>query len=236
MVKRSLMLLAGLVFAVGAATAAQTPHASAAPCPDVEVVFARGTAETAPPLGLTGISFVETLRNRLPGKSVVGYGVNYPASSNFNDRVAFVRNVVQGINDAQDRIKYLAATCPGTDVVLGGYSQGGAVASYAANSGISVPEQYAQYASQAPKPMPTSVASHVKAVVLFAPPSQRWIRDIGAPPMTIGPLYASKTTRFCIPGDVVCDGGPVGQPNALHVLYGVNGMQVQAADYVAARL
>ncbi|MCM3896315.1 MULTISPECIES: cutinase family protein [Gordonia] len=233
--RRIALLTGSLVVAAGGVLAA-APHASAASCPDVEVVFARGTAETAPPVGLTGLSFAQALRSQLPGKSVAVYGVNYPASNNFNNRVAFVRNVVDGITDAQDHIRATAARCPKTGIVLGGYSQGGAVAAYAANSGIAVPARYAEYASQAPKAMPAEVEPHVKAVVLFAPPSDRWIRDVGAPEMNVGPRYKPKTVTYCIAGDVVCDGAPVGQPNGLHVLYAVNGMNVQAAQYAAARL
>src|SRR5690242_18694135 len=56
--------------------------ASAAPCPDVEVVFARGTFE---PAGVGGIgqAFVDALTSRLAGKSVDVYPVNYPASLDF---------------------------------------------------------------------------------------------------------------------------------------------------------
>lgn len=233
---RRLAILTGSLAVAAGGVLAAVPHASAASCPDVEVVFARGTSETAPPVGLTGLSFAQALRSQLPGKSVSVYGVNYPASNNFNNRVAFVRNVVDGITTAQDHIKATASRCPKTGIVLGGYSQGGAVAAYAANSGIAVPARYAEYASQAPKAMPADVEPHVKAVVLFAPPSDRWIRDIGAPEMNVGPRYRPKTVTYCIAGDVVCDGAPVGQPNALHVLYGVNGMNVQAAQYAAARL
>ena len=125
--RRIALLTGSLVVAAGGVLAA-APHASAASCPDVEVVFARGTAETAPPVGLTGLSFAQALRAQLPGKSVAVYGVDYPASNNFNNRVAFVRNVVAGITDAQDHIKATAARCPNTGIVLGGYSQGGAVA------------------------------------------------------------------------------------------------------------
>jgi cutinase len=51
-------------------------------CPDVEVVFARGTFE---PLGVgeTEQAFVNAHDVRLPGKDVETYGVNYPASLDF---------------------------------------------------------------------------------------------------------------------------------------------------------
>ncbi|GAA1481036.1 alpha/beta fold hydrolase [Gordonia sinesedis] len=222
--------------ALGASLAVSSPRASAATCADVEVVFARGTVEPAPPIGLTGISFVETLRTQLGGKSLRAYGVNYPASNNFNNRLRFAQQVVSGINDAQARVKYLAAKCPRTRIVLGGYSQGAVVAGYAANGGIAVPAQYREYASRVPGPLPPAVADHVAAIVLFAPPSDRWITDIGAPPIRIAAPYRARTVRYCIPGDTVCNGAPVGQPNGLHVLYAVNGMTLEASRFVVSRL
>ncbi|OPE55210.1 cutinase family protein, partial [Mycolicibacterium diernhoferi] len=61
------------------------PTASAEPCPDVEIVFARGTSE-APGVGGTGQAFVDAVRAQTPGKSVAVYPVNYPASDNFGNR------------------------------------------------------------------------------------------------------------------------------------------------------
>src|SRR4030088_1351757 len=58
------------------------PSASAAPCPDVEVVFARGTFEP-PGVGATGEAFVDSLRPQVGGKTVDVYPVNYPASLDF---------------------------------------------------------------------------------------------------------------------------------------------------------
>ena len=238
MIKRSLLVLLGVAM-VGAATltAVSAPRAAAAPgCADVEVVFARGTAEPAPRLGLTGIAFVEALRAQLPGKSVRAHGVNYPASSDFGNRLAFAQTVVNGVNDTQSRVKYLAATCPRTKVVLGGYSQGAVVAGYAANAGISLPPQYARYTSKIPPPLPSGAADQVAAIVMFGPPSDRWLRDVDAPPVKIDPRLTTRTTRYCIAGDTICNGAPVGQPNGLHVLYTVNGMAIDAARYAAARI
>jgi len=63
--------------ASGLAAAADDPS-----CSDVEVVFARGTFE-APGVGATGQAFVDALNARLGGKTVDVYGVNYPASLDF---------------------------------------------------------------------------------------------------------------------------------------------------------
>lgn len=237
MLKRILLVVvAALMALTGIAAAAAAPATAAPGCPDVEVVFARGTAEAAPPVGVTGLSFGDALTRRLPAKSVRITGVNYPASNDFNDRFGFVRNVVTGINRAQARIEAIARRCPRTDIVVGGYSQGAVVAGYAVADRIDIPDRYARYRSEAPRPMPAAIASHISAVVLFAPPSARWIRQVGAPPIRVGAAYRGKTVRYCIPGDVVCDGAPVGQPNALHVLYSVNGMTVQGADFAARRI
>lgn len=239
MTKHSVLpvLLGAVMLIAATAHFATPPPASAATaCPTVEVVFARGTVEPLPPLGLTGESFAAALRARLPGKSVVAYGVNYPASDRFANRAQFVQTVLNGINDAQNRIKYLARACPRTRVVLGGYSQGAVVAGYAANSGITIPARYREYQSLVPRPLPAEVSQHVAALVLFAPPSNRFIRDIGAPPIVIAPQFLKHTVRYCIPGDTICNGAPVGQPNALHVLYAVNGNTVDAAQFVAGQL
>ena len=67
---------------VGAA-AAITPSIVFAPvasadCPDIEVVFARGTDDTGG-LGAVGGAFVDALRGKVGGRSVGSYAVNYPA-------------------------------------------------------------------------------------------------------------------------------------------------------------
>jgi cutinase len=80
------------------------------------------------------------------------------------------------------------------------------------------------------------VANHVSAVVLFGRPSDQWMRDIGAPPVVIGPLYAPKTLNLCVPDDTICNGAPVGGPSVGHALYAVNGMTNEGAAYAASRV
>ncbi|NMO00092.1 cutinase family protein [Gordonia sp. TBRC 11910] len=235
--KRIFAIVSGLFIAVAATLVATAPAASAAPgCPNVEVVWARGTVESAPPVGLTGLAYTEALRGQVPGKSVVSYGVPYAAGSNFNKRMAFAYDVVKGVRATQARVTSLARMCPQTHIVVGGYSQGAVVASYAMTGGIDVPSRYHEYAHMVPVPLPDDVGRHVAAVVLFAPPSDRWIHDVGAPSIHVAPKYQSRTVRYCISGDVVCDGAPVGSPNGLHVLYSVNGNTIDAARFTAARV
>ena len=221
--------------AMGLPLTMSVQSATAAPCADIEVVFARGTVEPLPPLGLTGTAFVETLRASAGGRSVGSYGVEYQASGDFSNPTAFARTVLDGISDAQRHVEFIATTCPGTRIVIGGYSQGAVVAGFATMDGVppGVAPEYDQYI---PPPLPPEIASHVAAVVLFAKPSDRFMTDIGAPPIHVSPLYAGKTVEYCIPGDTICNGAPVGGPNALHVLYVVDGSTVNAANFVLSRL
>jgi cutinase len=207
--------------------AAPTPTANAADgaCPAVEVVFARGTNE-APGVGATGQSFVDALNARLPGKTVDVYGVNYPASLNFGQ-------AADGIVDASNKIQSIAASCPTTKIVLGGYSQGAAVAGYSTTD--SVPAGF-DLPAGITGPMPPAVAPHVAAVVLFGTPDS-WFMNLvarSAPPITIGQLYTAKTLQLCATGDPVCF--PGGLDRSAHSSYKDNGMADQAADFAARQL
>ena len=210
------------------------PAASAEPCPDVEVIFARGTSE-APGVGGTGQAFVDAFRNLTPGKSVAVYPVNYPASDNFTDRIRFAQNVVDGVRDAGTRLESMSAACPDTRMVLGGFSQGAVVAGYVTAASIpdGIPDEYIAYI---PNPLPPEVADHVAAVVLLGSPSDEFLNQFGAPIGTIGPLYAPKTLELCAPGDTVCDGTPGAMPSLAHAMYPLNGMVGEAAAYAAGKV
>ena len=210
------------------------PSATAQPCPDVEVVFARGTGEP-PGVGGVGQAFVDAVRSQVGAKSVNVYPVNYTASSDFGDRIGFARTVIDGIRDAGSHVETTAANCPDTRIVLGGFSQGAVVAGFVTSA--AVPQEVpAEYRSFIPNPMPPEVADHVAAVTLFGKPSEQFMRDIGAPPVVIGPLYADKTIDLCAADDTICNGAPVGGPSIAHALYGVNGMVGEAAAFVTGRL
>jgi cutinase len=201
------------------------PAVSAAPCPDVEVVFARGTFEP-PGVGVTGQAFVDALRPKLAGRSVDVYPVNYPASLDF-------ATAADGVADASNKIRETAATCPNTSMVLGGFSQGAAVIGYTTLD--SVPVGYT-LPPGITGPMPPEVAGHVAAVALFGKPSTGFLQTLNtdAPPIAVGHLYVPKTVDLCIPEDPICS--PSGSDNGAHNLYPENGMVSQAADFVARRL
>ncbi len=166
---------------------APVPIASAQPCSDVEVIFARGTGEP-PGVGGVGQSFIDALRSTAGGKSISVYPVNYAASGNFTDTMAFAQTVVDGIRDAGAHVQSTAAACPDTRIVLGGYSQGAAVAGFVTSAEVppGVPAAFV------PQPLPLEVADHVAAVALFGKPSEAWTNQYGAPPITHRPRVCGE--------------------------------------------
>ena len=104
---RRLGILGAVVAAVGALPVAliNVPTADAAPCPDVEIVFARGTTEP-PGVGGIGQAFVDSLRSQLGGRSVGVYAVNYPASNDFSS------STPAGGDDMSGHVQAMAANCP----------------------------------------------------------------------------------------------------------------------------
>ncbi len=200
---------------------APVPSAAADPCPDVEVVFARGTNEP-PGVGGIGQTFVDSLRSHVGTKSVGVYPVNYPATTNFP-------TAVDGITDAGTHVESMAARCPKTKMVLGGYSQGAAVMGFVTYS--QVPD--GAHLAQALQPMPPEVANHVATVALFGKPSSQFMSIINEPPITVGPEYAAKTIDLCVPNDPICSSS--GTPGAHHQ-YVETGLVDQAAEFAASRL
>jgi hypothetical protein len=201
---------------------APTPSAQAEPCPDAEVVFARGTTE-APGVGPTGEAFVEALRARVAPKWVGVYAVDYPATIEFS-------TAVDGINDARNHILATAANCPKTKMVLGGFSQGAAVMGFVTAS--VVPDGVSP--AEVPAPMPSEVSNHIAAVALLGKPSTRFMRAINDPAVTIGPQYVGKTIDLCVDNDLVCDTS--GRSFSAHNTYVDAGMTDQAATFAANQL
>ena len=217
-------LAVSLAFATTSAWAlliAPIPSAPAEPCPDVEVVFARGT-DDAPGLGEVGESFVDSLRTRVGTKSVGTYSVNYPASMDFP-------RAVDGITDAGTHVEQMAMSCPKTQMVLGGYSQGAAVMGFVTASQVPSGTSLGQDL----QPMPADVTNHVAAVVLFGTPSTQFMKFINQPAVTVGPLYAAKAIQLCAPNDPICGGSG---DFAAHRRYEQAGMIDQAADFAANRI
>ncbi|OBG26746.1 cutinase family protein [Mycobacterium sp. 852002-51057_SCH5723018] len=202
--------------------ASAIPFASAEPCPDVQVVFARGT-DDPPGLGPTGQAFVDSLRPRIGATSLDVYAVNYPATHDWTSAGE------AGISDAGAHVVSMAHDCPNTKMVLGGYSQGAAVMGFVTSAAVPPGIDPATV----PKPMDPEVANHVSSVVLYALPSDRAMSFFGAPPVVIGPLYQAKTIKVCAVEDPICaDGMNFG----VHMSYPSNGAVIDQGAAFAAGL
>ena len=203
--------------------ASAIPFASAEPCPDVQVVFARGT-DDPPGLGPTGQAFVDSLRPRVGAKSLDEYAVNYPATHDWTNAGE------AGIRDAGAHVVSMAHDCPNTKMVLGGYSQGAAVMGFVTSAAVPAGIDPATV----PKPMDPEVANHISSVVLFSVPNERSMNFFGEPPVVIGPLYQAKTIQVCAPGDPIC---AEGMNFAAHDTYASNVAVIdQGAAFAADRL
>ena len=202
------------------------PSARAAPCPDVEVVFARATTEP-PGVGQVGQAFVDSLRSQVGNRSVAVYAVDYPASEDFANSAS------AGADDARAHVQDTAVNCPATRIVLGGYSQGALAIDLIA----AIPVSFAGFT---PAPMPPEIADHVAAVAVFGNPLDRYV---GAPLTAVSPLYANKAIDLCAAGDPVCSpGGGLSTPtrdemfSEAHLSYVKSGLVVQGASFGASRL
>ena len=213
-VRRTLVMAgAGALAAAGLFGFAAPQARAAEACSDVEVVFARGTAEPAG-IGRVGQAFVDALKGELKNDTVGVYAVNYPASYDF-------MKATEGASDASVHVQATAAACPNTSIVLGGFSQGAAVI-----DGITGDPSALFGLGQ---PMPPEVADHVAAVAVFGNPLDRFV----GPLTTLSPLYGAKTIDLCNGADPVCSHG---DDRAAHSLYPEAGLTSQAADFVAGRV
>jgi cutinase len=183
-----------------------------ADCPDIEVVFARGTTE-APGLGRVGGAFVDSLRNKVGGRSVGAYAVNYPASYDF-------LAAADGANDASAHIQFMMNSCPNTRLVLGGYSQGAAVVDVIA--AVPIP------AIGFNNPLPPNTPDFVAGIAVFGNPSAK----LGLP-MTTSPVWGGRSIDLCNGGDPVCQTD--GENVPAHSAY-AGGPTNQAANFIAGLL
>lgn len=205
--------------AMVAAAAVITPSIAFAPvasadCPDIEVIFARGTDDT-PGLGAVGGAFVNSLQGKVGGRSVGSYAVNYPASFDFLAAAG-------GANDASAHVQYMMGACPATRLVLGGYSQGAAVMDVIA----AVPIPAVGFTN----PLPPNAPDFVAAIAVFGNPSAK----LGLP-LTMSPVWGGRSIDLCNAGDPICqtDGENL---NAHKSPNYTGGLVNTAADFVAGRV
>lgn len=199
------------------------PAATADPCPDVQVMFARGT-DDPPGLGPTGQAFVDSLHSRIGAKSFDVYPVDYPATHDWTSAGE------AGVRDAGAHVVSMAHDCPSTKMVLGGYSQGAAVMGFVTSPVVPTGIDPAAV----PKPLDPEIANHVSSVVLFALPNEKAMNFFNEPPVVIGPLYQAKTIEVCADQDPICSDG---MNFAAHDTYSTNMAVIdQGAAFAASRL
>ena len=185
------------------------PAAHADPCPNVEVVFARGTGSPAGSVSPTGQAFIDALRSQIGGRSMGVYPVNYPATW------AFAESARAGADDVNAHVQDMIGRCPNTRIVLGGMSQGAGVMDLATTI------------------LPPEAADHVAGVALFGNPKSMLATAASGGFPDVSPLYSAKTIDMCAPDDPACSGGM--NPRA-HGSYPQTDMPAQAAAFVASRL
>ncbi len=215
----ALRLMKAAAATLVAAAAVVTPSIAFAPvasadCPDIEVIFARGTDDT-PGLGAVGGAFVNALQSKVGGRSVGSYAVNYPANFDFLAAAG-------GANDASAHVQYMMGACPNTRLVLGGYSQGAAVMDVIA--AVPIP------AVGFNNPLPPNAPDFVAAIAVFGNPSAK----LGLP-LTMSPVWGGRSIDLCNGGDPICqtDGELL---NAHKSPNYTGGFVNTAADFVAGRV
>lgn len=206
----SVAVLAASTFFV----AQPTGVANAAPCSDVDVAFARGTAEF-PGLGITGGPFVDRLKSELSDRSISTYAVNYAAD-------VTQASAGPGSRDLVEHLTSVAASCPSTTFVIGGYSQGATVVTNAVGLRTS--------SSNTGAVIPAEIADRIDAVVVFGNP----LGLRGSKIETASATYGPRTQSFCTAGDPVCQ---IGSFDVLaHLRYAIDGSTTAGAQFAAARV
>jgi cutinase len=223
-------MLCAVMLTACAGLCASIPPATAQACPDIEVVFARGTNDP-PGVGLVGQAFIDSLRAKVGGRSVGAYAVNYAATMNFL--------LADGAADGNNHVQYMIANCPATRLVLGGFSQGaavidimagvtpglGAIPGVGAIPGLDAVPGLNLGAISAP--LPPEAADHVAAVAVFGNPFAKILGPLNA----LSPVYGGRTIDLCNANDPICGQGDLDN-RAAHHQY-VPGMTDQAASFVA---
>lgn len=205
----ALAVLTSSLLAGGLVTAAAS-GAQSATCADIDVVFARGTGE-APGLGIVGRPFAQSLTAELATSTVSSYAVDYAANSSQTSSIP-------GSADLVEHLQAVAAVCPSTRFVLGGYSQGATVVDKAV--GVRTASSYGTQ-------IPAALAGSVVAVVVYGNPIGTAGRTIASESTVYGP----RSRDFCNDGDRVCD--PDGSGWGAHLTYHTNGATQEGARFAA---
>lgn len=165
-------------------------------------------------MGRVGDALANTLRPQLGGRSLGTYAVNYPAGFNF-------LSTQNGADDAREHIAATAQQCPGTRIILGGFSQGASAVSMLA--GVPpVGDRIGSIGSAAP--LAPDLAGNVAAVAVFGNPSARF----GSPLSATG-QFVGRTIDVCSPGDPICSDG---RDRSAHSNYELDPYPARAAAFI----
>lgn len=203
------VVVAVALTATGLTGAALAASPATAACSDVQVVFARGSGE-APGLGILGRPLVSAVQRQLPGLTVDAYAVDYAANVSQT-------SAGPGATDLTDHIRQVAAACPDTEFIVGGYSQGASVTDIA----IGIRTTLGRGAI-----IPENLAPRIKAVTVFGNPLRLSRQTINS----ASPLYGPKAIDICATGDPVCGNGANA---AAHLRYAFDGSVTRAAQFAA---
>ncbi|GKT45567.1 cutinase [Colletotrichum spaethianum] len=151
---------------------------SAVTCPDVAVIFARGTNEPGNVGFLTGPPFFDALRTYMNGTGTISIqGVNqYPA----DPPGFFAGGSMTGATSGAQVASRTLTMCPNTRLTVSGYSQGSQVARLAISQ------------------LPPDQQARISSVVLFGDP-------LGG--AAVPGVDGSRLLVVCHAGDNICEGG-----------------------------
>lgn len=205
--RRGLTVTVALVSVSLAASSSRAQDA----CPDVEVLFARGTFELDG-LGMVGEPLVDAITFGLLDLKVSAYAVDYLAD-------AAQLSAGSGADDMTSHLVATAERCPDTLFVVGGYSQGGSVTDIA----LDIPTVLGIGDS-----IPAELQDRVRAVVVFGNPLALF-GDAIVDDWTWG----KRAIEFCNFGDPVCGAGI----NVLaHLTYGFDGSADDGAAFAVEQI
>ncbi|KAH7412618.1 cutinase [Cadophora sp. MPI-SDFR-AT-0126] len=140
------------------------------------VIFARGTTEQGNVGTLSGPPMFDALGKMVGAQNLAVQGVDYPA----NVRGFLAGGDKKGSAQMAQLVQQAMTSCPDTQVVMAGYSQGG------------------QLVHNAAAMLPKATASKVSSAVIFGDPMN------GKP---VAGIPAAKTKVICHQGDNICAGG-----------------------------